>query len=215
VKYKTLPGKRWSDWADTVRGDIYFPMAQGIVVPPMHLAVAVRAAGTTDAAALGKQFVSTVAGLNPSVPVSEMRTMDKVISDSVSSSRSIMWLFVTFAGLALLLGVVGIYSLMSYSVSQRTREIGIRMAMGADRRHVLGMVLRRGSLLTVAGVLLGAGSARALTRLMGGLLYGVRPTDAPTFLLVSLAVIVAAMVATYIPSNRATKVDPTVALKCE
>ena len=215
VKYKTLPGKRWSDWADTVRGDIYFPMAQGIVVPPMHLAVAVRAAGTTDAAALGKQFVSTVAGLNPSVPVSEMRTMDKVISDSVSSSRSIMWLFVTFAGLALLLGVVGIYSLMSYSVSQRTREIGIRMAMGADRRHVLGMVLRRGSLLTVAGVLLGAGSALALTRLMGGLLYGVRPTDAPTFLLVSLAVIVAAMVATYIPSNRATKVDPTVALKCE
>jgi len=104
---------------------------------------------------------------------------------------------------------------MSYSVSQRTREIGIRMAMGADRRHVLGMVLRRGSLLTVAGVLLGAGSALALTRLMVGLLYGVRPTDAPTFLLVSLAVIVAAMVATYIPSNRATKVDPTVALKCE
>src|SRR5215472_998251 len=215
VKYKTLPDKRWSDWADTVRGDIYFPMAQGIVVPPMHLAVAVRAAETTDAAALGKQFVSTVAGLNPSVPVSEMRTMDEVISNSVSSSRSIMWLFVTFAGLALLLGVMGIYSLMSYSVSQRTREIGIRMAMGADRKHVLGMVLRRGSLLTVAGVLLGAGSALALTRLMGGLLYGVRPTDAPTFLLVSLAVIVAAMVATYIPSNRATKVDPTVALKCE
>jgi hypothetical protein len=215
VKYKTLPGKRWSDWADTVRGDIYFPMPQGIVVPPMHLAVAVRAAGTADAAALGKQFISAVAGLNPSVPVSEMRTMDEVVSASVSSSRSIMWLFVTFAGLAVLLGVVGIYSLMSYSVSQRTREIGIRMAMGADRKHVLGMVLRRGSLLTVIGVVLGAGSALALTRLMTGLLYGVRPTDAPTFLLVSLTVIVAAMVATYVPSNRATKVDPTVALKCE
>jgi predicted permease len=215
VKYKTLPGKRWSDWADTVRGDIYFPMGQGIVVPPMHLAVAVRAAGTTDAAALGKQFVSTVAALNPSVPVSEMRTMDEVISDSVSSSRSVMWLFVTFAGLALLLGVVGIYSLMSYSVSQRTREIGIRMAMGADRNQVLRMVLRQGWQLTAIGVVLGAGSALALTRFMTGILYGVRPTDPSTLLLVSLAVVVAAMVATYIPSNRATKVDPTVALKCE
>src|SRR5262249_19710820 len=144
-----------------------------------------------------------------------MRTMDKVISSSVSASRSIMWLFVTFAGLALLLGVVGIYSLMSYSVSQRTREIGIRMAMGAGRRQVLRMVLRRGSLLTLIGVLLGAGSALLLTRLMTGLLYGVRPTDPSTLLLVSLAVIAAAMVATWIPSNRATKVDPTVALKCE
>src|SRR5262249_62200589 len=104
---------------------------------------------------------------------------------------------------------------LSFVVPNRHAEIVCRWAMGAVRRHVLRMVLRRGSFLTVAGVLLGAGSALALTRLMAGLLYGVRPTDAPTFLLVSVAVIVAAMVATYIPSSRATKVDPTVALKCE
>jgi putative ABC transport system permease protein len=215
TKYKSLPGKRWSDWADTVKGDIYFPEAQGIVVPPMHLAVVVRATGSIDAAALGKQFASTVAGLNPSVPVSEMRTMDEVVSNSVSSSRSVMWLFVTFAGLALLLGAIGIYSLMSYSVSQRTREIGIRMAMGADRKDVLRMVFRQGSLLAAAGVALGAVSAFFLTRLMTSLLYGVRPNDPATFVLVALTVIAAGMLATYVPSNRATRVDPTVALKCE
>jgi putative ABC transport system permease protein len=181
----------------------------------MHLAVVVRATGSIDAEALGKQFVSTVAALNPSVPVSEMRTMNEVVSNSVSSSRSIMWLFVTFAGLALLLGAIGIYSLMSYSVSQRTREIGIRMAMGADRTDVLRMVFRQGSLLALAGVALGAVSAFFLTRLMTSLLYGVRPNDPATFVLVSLTVIAAAMLATYIPSNRATRVDPTVALKCE
>ena len=215
TKYKTLPGKRWSEWADSVKGDIYFPTTQGIVVPPMHLAVVVRTAGSMDAAVLGKQFTSTVVALNPSVPVSEMRTMDEVLSNSVSGSRSIMWLFVTFAGLALLLGAVGIYSLMSYSVSQRTREIGIRMAMGADRRDVLRMILRQGSLLTLAGVALGAVSAFFLTRVMTSLLYGVRPNDPATFVLVSLTVIAAATVATYVPSNRATRVDPTVALKCE
>ena len=215
TKYKTLPGKRWSDWADSVKGDIYFPTTQGIVVPPMHIAVVVRAAGSVDAGVLGKQFLSTVAALNPSVPVSEMRTMDEVVSNSVSGSRSIMWLFVTFAGLALLLGAVGIYGLMSYSVSQRTREIGIRMAIGAGRKDVLRMILRQGSVLTVAGVALGAVSALFLTRLMTSLLYGVRPTDPSTSLLVSLTVIAAATVATYIPSSRATRVDPTVALKCE
>jgi putative ABC transport system permease protein len=215
TKYKSLPGKRWTDWAGSLKGDIYFPEAQGIVVPPMHLAVAVRAARSMDAETLGKQFVSTVAAVNPSVPVSEMRTMNEVVSNSVSSSRSIMWLFVTFAGLALLLGAIGIYSLMSYSVAQRTREIGIRMAMGADRSDVLRMVLRQGSLLAAAGVALGAVSAFFLTRLMTSLLYGVRPNDPATFVLVSLTVIAAATVATYVPSNRATKVDPTVALKCE
>jgi putative ABC transport system permease protein len=141
--------------------------------------------------------------------------MDELISDSVSSSRSVMWLFVIFAGVALALGVVGIYSVMSYSVAQRTREIGIRMAMGAGRNDVLKMVLRRGSILTIAGVLLGAASAFGLTRLMTSLLYGVRPADPLTLLLVSAAVIAAAMVASYIPSQRATKVDPTAALKYE
>lgn len=215
VKYKALPGKRWSQWADSIKGDVYFPAAQGIVTQPTQLTAVVRATGGTDLSGLGREFSSAVASLNPAIPVSEMHTMDELVSESVSSSRSVMWLFVIFAGLALSLGVVGIYSVMSYSVSQRTREIGIRMAMGADRRDVLKMVLRRGSLLTITGVLLGALSAFALTRLMTSLLYGVRPADPITLLLVSAAVITAAMVATYIPSHRATKVDPTVALKYE
>jgi putative ABC transport system permease protein len=215
VKYKSLPGRRWSEWADSIKGDVYFPAAQGIVAPPTQLTVVLRAAGGKDLGGLGREFISAVASLNPSIPVSKMHTMDEVVSDSVASSRSTMWLFVIFAGLALMLGVVGIYSVMSYSVAQRTREIGIRMAMGAGRRDVLKMILRRASKLTIAGVILGAASAFGLTRLMTSLLYGVRPADPITLLVVSVAIIAAAMVASYIPSQRATKVDPTVALKYE
>jgi ABC-type antimicrobial peptide transport system permease subunit len=104
-----------------------------------------------------------------------MRSMDEVLADSVSTPRAVMWLFLSFAGLALSLGVIGIYSVMSYSVAQRTREIGIRMAMGAGRWHVLRIVLRQGALMAASGVIVGVVCGMALTRFMRSLLLWCSP----------------------------------------
>lgn len=204
-----------NDYVRIVSGDIYFPVAQGIVFPPEHLHLFVRADQNLDLSALAHALPAAVAKINPSVPVSQLQSMDRVVYNSVAAPRSTMWLFASFAGLALLLGAVGIYSLISYSVAQRTREIGIRMAMGASKWQVMKMVLQRGSRLTVVGVVLGLGGALALTRLMASLLHGVSPRDPLTFVVVSIVVAVVSIVATSVPSLRATKVDPTVALRSE
>lgn len=213
VKYKALP--KSSAWAGSLKGDVYFPSTQGIVTPPGQMTVVVRAGSNADLGSLSQQLGAAVKKLGPSIPVSDLRTMDQVVSDSVSQTRSAMWLFAAFAGLALLLGAVGIYSVISYSVTQRTREIGIRMAMGAQRSDVLKLVLRHGSILTLSGIIIGLAGALALTKLMASLLHGVRPTDPATFAVVAIVVAAAAIIAIYIPSRHATKVDPTVALKYE
>ncbi|HKP88323.1 MAG TPA: FtsX-like permease family protein, partial [Blastocatellia bacterium] len=134
---------------------------------------------------------------------------------SVAAERFSMLLLAIFALVALVLAAVGIYGVIAYSVSQRTREIGIRMAMGAEARDVLGLVVRQGLRLAVAGVALGLGGALALTRVMAGLLYGVSTTDFETFVAVPLLLTVVAALASYIPALRATKVDPMVALRYE
>jgi putative ABC transport system permease protein len=126
-----------------------------------------------------------------------------------------MWLFLVFAGLALVLGVVGIYSIISYIVTQRTHEIGIRMAIGANQWDVLRIILRRGVVLTVIGLAVGLAGALLCSRLMASLLYGMHPTDLATFIAVSVIVASASLIATYVPARRATKVDPTIALKYE
>ncbi|HEY6305142.1 MAG TPA: ABC transporter permease [Candidatus Angelobacter sp.] len=202
-------------WVESIQGAVYFPASQGIEGLPFERAVLVRAGGDFSAAGLARQLRAAVAKLNPTIPVSKVKTMDDVLSDSVSTPRSTMWVFSAFAGLALLLGVVGIYSVISYSVEQRRREIGIRMAMGAGRGDVLKMILWQGSLLTLLGLAGGAAGALALTRFMRSLLYGIRPADPPTFLAVCALVGLAAILASYIPARRATAVDPTVALKYE
>lgn len=215
AKYKALPGKSYTDWATNIKGDIYVPAAQGIVAPPVEMTLSLRLESGADLQAVRRQLVDAVARVNPAVPVSKVEMMDQIVADSVSTPRSTMWLFVAFAGLALLLGVVGIYSVISYSVTQRTREIGVRMAMGARKWDVLKMILLQGSRLTALGILLGIVSAFVLTRLMMGLLYGVRPSDPLTIVGVVAVVSVAAFIASLIPSHRATRVDPTIALKYE
>lgn len=210
-KYKVAA----NDYVQSLKGDVYVPVAQGITEPPEHLRLIVRGDHSLDLTTLAGELPATVAKISPDVPVSRIQSMDQVIYDSVAAPRSTMWLFAAFAGLALLLGAVGIYSLISYSVAQRTREIGIRMAMGAGKWDVMKMVLQRGSRLTVVGIILGLAGALALTRLMASLLYGVSPKDPLTLIVVSVVVAVVAVVATSVPSLRATKVDPTVALRSE
>jgi putative ABC transport system permease protein len=207
--YKIAP-----DWyAKTIIGQVYFPAVQGLGGHPSDMDLLVRSEG--DLRTLARELPSAVSRVNAGVPVTKIRSMDEVIHISTEKPRSTMWLFTAFATLALTLGLVGIYSIVSYSVAQRTREIGIRMAMGADRRDVLKMVLGHGSKLTLAGLITGVAGALLLTRFMTSLLYGTRPGDPATLVAVSVLVGMATVLASYVPARRATAIDPTVALKYE
>jgi putative ABC transport system permease protein len=141
--------------------------------------------------------------------------MDGVIAEANAEPRFEMLLLAVFAVVALALAAVGIYGVMSYSVSQRTHEIGIRMSLGGTRTQVLWMVVRQGMWLAVAGSAAGIGGALALSRLMIRVLYGVRPTDPITFAVVVIGLGAVALVATYIPARRATRIDPMSALRYE
>jgi putative ABC transport system permease protein len=153
--------------------------------------------------------------LDKNLPVAGLETMTERLAGSVGSRRFNMLLLLTFASLALVLAAVGIYGVMSHSVTQRTHEIGVRMALGAARDDVLKLVVRQGMALAFAGVLAGLGAAVALTRLMSSLLYGISSRDPVTFAVVSLVLMAVAFVASYLPARRATKVDPMVALRYE
>jgi putative ABC transport system permease protein len=156
-----------------------------------------------------------VQAIDPNQPVYAVRTMEEVIDLSVSNRKLNMVLLSIFAGLATLLSVVGIYSVMSYLVTQHTREIGIRVALGARPANILRLVLGQGLSLTLAGVAVGALAAFGLSRLMSSLLYEVEGTDLTTYVSVSLLLTAVALLACYIPARRATKVDPLVALRYE
>jgi putative ABC transport system permease protein len=146
-------------------------------------------------------------------PVSSVATMEEVLSDSIARQRFSMLLLAIFAGVALVLAAVGIYGVMSCSVAQRTHEIGIRMALGAQTGAVLKLAVGYGLKLVIPGLVIGLVIAFALTRVMTSLLFGVTPTDPATFTLISLILLVVALVASYIPARRATKVDPIIALR--
>jgi putative ABC transport system permease protein len=156
-----------------------------------------------------------IAALNKDQAVFNVRTMEQIVAQSVASRRFSMLLLTVFALVALALASLGIYGLMSYAVAQRSREIGVRMALGAQASDVLSMVIRQGMKLALAGVALGLVASVALTRLMKTLLFGVSATDPLTFGLLALLLTLVALLACYLPARRATKVDPLVALKCE
>jgi putative ABC transport system permease protein len=158
---------------------------------------------------------NAVAAIDPEQPAFDISTMDERLTASVAPRRFNLLLLASFALLAMLLASVGIYGVVSYAAVQRTHEVGVRMALGAQRRDVLKLVVEQGMVLLLIGIGVGLTGAFLLTRFLAGLLYGVRPTDSATFAAVSLLLAVVAIVACYIPARRATKVDPMVALRYE
>jgi putative ABC transport system permease protein len=158
---------------------------------------------------------SAILSVDSEQAVYNVATLEELQSNSIVLRSFFMVLLITFAVLALLLAVVGIYGVMSYAVTQRTQEIGIRMALGAGAGDVLKLILRNGMALTAGGVVIGLAGAFILTRLLAVLLFGVRPTDALTFVTVSFTLVAAALAACYLPARRAAKVDPLVALRYE
>src|SRR4029079_2148655 len=190
------------------RVEVYLPFYQS---PIGNVTLVARA--RTDASALAASVRHSVKAVDPEVPVYAVRTLAEIVSDRTAQRRLAVMLITVFAAVALLLAAVGIYGVMSYAVAQRTQEIGIRMALGAERRDILRMVLRHGSLMAVTGSGLGLMLALGLARLITSVLFQVSATDPPTFSVVPVVLIAVALLACYIPARRATRVDPLVALR--
>ena len=199
------------------RPEMYLPHAQfpltAAGAPQRNMYLVVRSAG--DPAALATSLRREVAAIDPLLPVSSVRTMEQVLGSWAAERRLSMLVLSVFAMVALALAAVGIYGVMSYSVAQRTREIGIRMALGAEPGSVLGLVVRQGVALALVGVGIGIVVALALTRLMTTMLFQVSATDPLTFGGLALLLTATAVLASWIPARRATRVEPTVALRGE
>jgi putative ABC transport system permease protein len=202
--------QRFFGWDHDVGPVTYIPNARDAMsgmafvvrtkIDPMHVSSSVRRA---------------IWSIDKDLPFTQVLTMDQRLSQSFAGRRFHMMLLGFFAAVALVLSLVGIYGVMSYSVAQRTHEFGLRIALGAEQRQVLSLVMRQGQLLTFIGLGLGLGGAFALTRFLASMLYDVHSTDAVTFAVVSLLLIASAILACYVPARRATKVDPMLALRYE
>ena len=177
------------------------------------LGVTARSSG--DPSSLVEPLRRAIQSVDPNLPVFGIRTMDDMVTSSLAQHRFSAQLMAAFAVLAMLLGAVGIYGVLAYSIGQRTREIGIRMALGARRAEVIRMVLWQGMRLILIGVVAGAIGAIALSRLMSGLVYGVSLTDPLVFLSVTTVLLLSALLASYLPAYRATRIDPLEALRCD
>jgi predicted lysophospholipase L1 biosynthesis ABC-type transport system permease subunit len=178
------------------------------------LAFAIRSNRTGSAGFL-KEVQQALWSVNPEVPVADVRTVQEIYNKSMARTSFTLTILGIAAGMALLLGMVGIYGVISYSVSQRTRDIGIRMALGAQHQQVRAMFVRHGFILTLIGVACGLGAAAALMRLMSSLLFEVNAMDPATYGLAAIGLIAAAVLASYVPARRATTVDPAEALRAE
>src|SRR5689334_2126069 len=220
--FEEVPGKQWLEIVGVVGNvrhkaietevmpEIYFPYQQS---PGNFMNLVVRTA--SDPASMVPAIRSQVLSVDKDQPVSDIMTMEQRVAKSVAAKRFVMFLLGAFSILALGLAAVGIYGVMAYLVTQRTQEIGVRMALGAQKRDVLNLVVRKGMALAIIGTAIGLVASLALTRLMRSLLFEVTPTDWLTFVITSIVLLTVALLACYIPARRATKVDPLTALRYE
>jgi putative ABC transport system permease protein len=193
-----------------VRQEVYQSYEQS---PPRRARVVVRT--TTDPLSLVGPVRSEVSALNKNMPVSEVATMEKLLADSVAQKRFSMFLLTAFAAVALLLAAVGIYGVISYSVTQRTQELGLRMAFGAKPRHIRNLIVGQGAKLALVGVGVGLVAALLLTRVLAALLYGVSATDPTVFGGLAILLVGVSLLACFIPARRATKIEPMTAMRYE
>ncbi|MCA1626507.1 MAG: ABC transporter permease [Acidobacteria bacterium] len=195
---------------EQAKPEMYIPYAQA---PIATMALVVRS--DADPAALREPLRRAIREVDSTQTGYSFKTMEQLLSESVATQRLMMTLTNIFASLALILAAVGIYGVIAFSVVQRTHEIGIRLALGAQRTDVLCLVVGQGMALAALGLAVGLACALALTRFLSSLLYGVSPTDAPVFVGTAVLLGAVALLASYIPARRATKVDPMVALRHE
>jgi predicted permease len=206
-------------WVAAEEPEAYVPLLQS----PQYLAtqspafayITLVARTTGDPASLVNSIKNQIWSLDNTVPISAVQTIDQIVEDATAQPRFYMTLLAAFAAVALLLAAIGIYGVMSYAVSLRTHELGVRIALGASRRDLLRLIVGQGMTLVLVGGAIGLTAALLLTRLMASLLYGVRATDLATFVAVSLLLGVVAFVACYAPASRAARIDPMSALRSE
>ncbi|HKV39469.1 MAG TPA: FtsX-like permease family protein, partial [Blastocatellia bacterium] len=191
-----------------VRPQVYVPLPQN-AAPYMSFVVR----GASSSIDLRPTVRQALGAVDSGLPISDVRTMDEILAGSVSQQRFSMLVMSFLAGLAAILAAIGIYGVMAYSVSKRTSEIGIRMAMGAQPAEVVRLILKRGITLTAMGIVAGLAGSFALVGLISSLLYSVKATDPSVFLIVTLGAAAVAILACYIPARRATRVDPMIALR--
>ncbi len=226
ITFDRIPNTQDSRWREVVgivghvrseglegesRGQYYVPYAQRPNSPDLFLVVRTDA----EPSSLAPSVRGAVAAVDRDLPVYRVTTMEKLVGESLAQRRFSMFLFGVFAALAMALAVVGLYGVMSYGVAQRTHEIGLRMALGAQGRDVLRMIVGQGMGLVAVGLVIGLGGAWALTRLMKSLLFGITATDPLTYAGIALLLAAVAFLASYLPARRATKVDPMEALRYE
>jgi putative ABC transport system permease protein len=210
------PDLRHNALTEEPRPEMYFPHGQlprALGGTTAAMSVVVRT--TQPPAAMTQAVRGAVAELDPALPLSNVRTLDDVVADAWAGSRFTASLLALFAALALTLGGIGVYGVIAYGVSRRRREIGIRVALGAETGRILALVVRRALLLVGAGVVLGLAAALGLTRLIAGLLHGVTATDPVTFAAVPLILALVAVAASWLPARRAARVDPVAVLREE
>jgi putative ABC transport system permease protein len=190
---------------------MYWPVAQIRETPSLAIVVGTNG----NPAALSSSVRAAIAEIDSTQPIYDLQTLDQLVAKSLGQRRFTLTLMLMFGVIALVLSAVGIYGVMAFAVTQRTQEIGVRMALGARTVDVLRLIVGSGMYLAAIGVVIGLAGAFALTRLMTSLLFGISPTDVITFALVTVGLLVVALLACYLPARRATKVDPLVALRYE
>ncbi|MCI0365561.1 MAG: FtsX-like permease family protein, partial [Phycisphaerales bacterium] len=223
ISWKGFDGK-WSLWMEVV-GVAADSRADGIDREPMHTVfqsdtqqfpqstLLVRTTGNPDR--LAPQVVETIRQLDPNRPIDHIRTLEEIRAESIAPQRLNATLIGLFSVLALVIATVGVAGVLAFSVSQRTNEMGIRVAFGADRKRILKMILGEGAALAAIGLVIGAAASLPLSRLLSGLLFEVHPIDPPTMAGAAILLMAVALAAAWVPAQRATRVDPIVTLRSE